>query len=106
MKKLALFSTVTILIFALATTVLATPSGPAQVKYSPKMGTVTFNHNAHQKLTECNTCHHTNEYAQCKSCHGVDSNAPKAKVAYHKQCKSCHKKMKQGPIKCKECHQK
>ncbi|MFK5927519.1 MAG: cytochrome c3 family protein [Desulfuromusa sp.] len=104
MKKLLILLTATILISSIATVVIAVTNGPTEVKYTPKMGTVTFNHAAHQARTDCSTCHHTEDYAQCKSCHGVDQKAPKAKVAYHKQCKSCHKELKKGPTKCKECH--
>ena len=104
MKKLIILLTATILVSSIATVVIAVTNGPDEIKYTPKIGTVTFNHIDHQGLTECTTCHHTGDYAQCKSCHGVDENAPKSKDAYHKQCKNCHKEMKKGPIKCKECH--
>ncbi|MCK5913925.1 MAG: cytochrome c3 family protein [Desulfuromusa sp.] len=104
MKKLLIMLTATILVSSIATVVIAVATGPAEIKYEPKMGTVTFNHSDHQQLTDCATCHHTGEYAQCKSCHGVDQSAPKVKNAYHKQCKDCHKEMKKGPTKCKECH--
>ena len=104
MKKLIVLLTATILISSTASITLAETKGPGEIKYPAKNGVVTFNHASHQGLTECATCHHTGDNAQCKSCHGVDPKAPKAKNAYHKQCKSCHKKMKKGPTKCKECH--
>ncbi len=104
MKKLIILLTAIILVSAIATVVIAVTTGPDEIKYTPKMGTVTFNHLAHQGLTDCSTCHHTGDYTQCKSCHGVDQNAPKSKDAYHKQCKNCHKEMEQGPTKCKGCH--
>ena len=106
MKKFLILLTALILLSSIATVVIAatTTNGPAEVKYSSKMGAVTFNHAAHQELSDCVTCHHTGDYVQCKSCHGVDQNTLKAKNAYHKQCKNCHKKMKKGPTKCKECH--
>ncbi len=104
MKKflvlLAVFS-----IVGSALVVMAADKGPAEVKYEVKMGTVTFPHEAHQGLTDCAACHHTGDYAQCKSCHD-GSKAPKAKDAYHKNCKDCHKESKKGPTKCKECHVK
>lgn len=81
-------------------------NGPPEVKFTPKMGTVTFPHAAHQSRTDCATCHHTGDYAQCKSCHGVKAEAPKSKDAYHNLCQGCHKTMQQGPTKCKECHVK
>ena len=95
-------------VFALvgsALVAVAADKGPAEVKYEVKMGTVTFNHAAHQGATDCSTCHHTDGYASCKSCHD-GTKAPKAKTAYHKNCKDCHKKGKKGPTKCKECHVK
>jgi mono/diheme cytochrome c family protein len=104
MKKIMMLLTVTILVSAFATITLATTKGPEEVKYTPKMGTVTFNHAAHQGRTDCATCHHNEGFDQCKSCHGVDAKAPKAKDAFHKTCKSCHKELKKGPTKCKECH--
>ncbi len=104
MKKLLVMITAAIIVTSVATLVIAATNGPAEVKYSPKMGTVTFNHEAHQGLTDCTTCHHTGDYAQCTSCHGSDQNAPKAKDAFHALCKDCHSEMKKGPTKCKECH--
>ncbi len=104
MKKLMILLTATILVSSIATVVVAVTNGPAEIKYTAKIGTVTFNHTAHQELAECATCHHTGDYNQCKSCHGIDPHAPKPKDAYHKQCKDCHKELKKGPTKCKECH--
>jgi len=104
MKKLLILLTATILVSSIATIVVAVTTGPEEIKYTPKMGTVTFNHSAHQNQADCVTCHHTGDYAQCKSCHGVDPNAPKAKNAYHQSCKDCHKEREKGPTKCKECH--
>jgi cytochrome c553 len=104
MKKLLILLTATVIVSFVTTAVIAATNGPSEVKFTPKMGTVTFNHTAHQGLTECATCHHTGDYAQCKSCHGVNDNAPKAKNAFHKLCKDCHKESKKGPTKCKECH--
>ena len=104
MKKLLTLLAVTFLVSSLATVVIAESNGPTEVKFTPKIGTVTFNHSAHQGRSDCTSCHHTGDYAQCKSCHGIDSKAPKSKVAFHKQCKTCHKETKKGPTSCKECH--
>ncbi|PLX82856.1 MAG: hypothetical protein C0617_13380 [Desulfuromonas sp.] len=80
---------------------------PAEVKYETKMGTITFDHTVHQgKVADCTACHHNGvDKGSCKSCHGVDAAAPKAKDAFHKQCKGCHKK-EGGPTGCKGCHVK
>ena len=97
--SLILLVVVTLSTFAIA--------APTEVKYEVKIGTVTFNHEAHATyINDCIACHHTGtEPVGCKTCHlATKGNAPKAKDAYHKQCKSCHKEMKQGPTKCKECH--
>ncbi|MEA3544443.1 MAG: cytochrome c3 family protein [Thermodesulfobacteriota bacterium] len=104
MKKLMILLTAIFLTSSVVTVVIAVTTTPTEISYTPKMGVVTFNHSTHQELTDCVTCHHTGDYAQCKSCHGVEENAPKAKNAYHKQCKDCHKEMKKGPTRCKECH--
>ena len=104
MKRFLTILTATIVISASATIGYAVTTGPEKVTYTPKMGTVAFDHQAHQKQTDCSTCHHTEGYAKCTSCHGVDPKAPKAKNAFHKTCKDCHKEMKKGPTKCKECH--
>ena len=104
MKEIMSLLTVTILVSTLAITVFAATKGPGEIKFTPKMGTVTFNHAAHQGRTDCATCHHTGDYIQCTNCHGVEAKAPKAKTAFHKTCKGCHKKLQQGPTKCKECH--
>ncbi|PLX99982.1 MAG: hypothetical protein C0622_09735 [Desulfuromonas sp.] len=104
MKKLVVMLIVAAFV-GTAFVAVASDNGPAEVKYEVKMGTVTFNHTAHQGLTDCATCHHTEGYAACKSCHD-GTKAPKAKDAYHKNCKDCHKEKGQGPTKCKECHVK
>ena len=103
MKKLP--TLLVVVLFALGSaTALFAADAPGEVTFSPKIGTVTFNHQAHQALTDCATCHHTGDTVACRSCHGTDPQAPKAKDAFHTQCKNCHSEMKQGPTKCKECH--
>ncbi|PLY06011.1 MAG: hypothetical protein C0622_01385 [Desulfuromonas sp.] len=106
MKKVLILCVTMALVTSLATLVIAQNQGPDEVTFTPKMGTVTFNHAAHQGLTDCATCHHTGEFAQCSSCHGVTDDAPKAKDAFHTLCKDCHKESAKGPTKCKECHVK
>lgn len=80
-------------------------NGPAVIKMEVKMGAVTFDHAKHQGLTDCAACHHTGDYAKCKSCHDAKPEVAKSKKVYHKQCKDCHKKQS-GPTKCKGCHVK
>ncbi|MBN1958232.1 MAG: cytochrome c3 family protein [Desulfuromonadales bacterium] len=104
MSKFWILCSSVILALSVATFVVAESQGPPEVKYTPKMGTVTFQHAAHQSYTDCATCHHTGDFAQCKSCHGVDPQAPQAKDAFHQLCKDCHKESQKGPTKCKECH--
>jgi len=108
MKKLVVL--LAVIAFVATTSMVAfANNGPAEVKYEVKMGTVTFNHAAHQKqFSDCTKCHHKGiDAGACKTCHlAKKGDAPKAKDAFHKQCKGCHKKMKKGPTKCKECHVK
>jgi hypothetical protein len=103
MKKL--FVVALMVAFAAAAAIAA--EGPAEIKFEAKMGTVTFNHAAHQaNVADCTACHHKGmDAGACRSCHGVDPAAPKSKDAFHKQCKDCHKE-KGGPTGCKDCHQK
>lgn len=87
-----------------------------------KKSAVEFPHAAHFEVTECTTCHHTDEgltadsgTAQpCGTCH----NSPEAaetpecsqmslkKNHYHINCVGCHKEQGAGPAKCDECHPK
>jgi predicted CXXCH cytochrome family protein len=85
---------------------IAADKGPAEIKLEAKMGTVTFNHAAHQeRVPDCKTCHHKGvEAGACRSCHD-GTKAPSMKDAAHKLCKDCHKE-KGGPTSCKDCHKK
>jgi predicted CXXCH cytochrome family protein len=87
-------------------TALAAGKGPAEVKLEAKMGTVTFNHAAHQKrVADCKTCHHKSvEAGACRSCHN-GKKAPQFKEVAHQLCKGCHKE-KSGPTACRDCHKK
>jgi len=86
---------------------LAFAEVPKEVTFeSGKMGVVTFDHTAHQKVADCATCHHKGvEAGACRACHGVDKAAPDMKTAAHKMCKDCHKE-KGAPTGCKDCHKK
>lgn len=105
MKKMLVLFAIVALVATSAFVAVAQDKGPASIKMEVKMGAVTLDHAKHQGLTDCATCHHTGGFEKCKSCHGVDKKAPKAKKAYHKNCKDCHK-AKGGPTKCKGCHVK
>ena len=96
-----------LLLVAFAATAAFAVEGPPQVKFDTKMGTVTFDHAAHQtRVADCQTCHHKGvDAGTCKSCHGVDPAAPKLKDAFHTMCKGCHQD-KGGPTGCKDCHKK
>jgi hypothetical protein len=92
-----------------------------------KKSAVTFPHKAHEGLTECSTCHHTQEglaeggeAETCMSCHlePEDAATPKcsemsmSKNPYHKSCIPCHKDEvkknaeSKAPTKCDGCHPK
>ena len=72
-------------------------------KFTNKMGTVTFNHSAHQlRVDDCSKCHPPFEQK-------YDDNVL-IKDNAHKTCIACHKEHAQNghpaPVKCTECHQK
>jgi hypothetical protein len=92
-----------------------------------KKSAVQFPHATHQGLTECSTCHHTQEglaeggeAEKCGKCHlePEDAATPKCsemsmtKNPYHKMCISCHKDEvaknaeSKAPTKCDGCHPK
>jgi hypothetical protein len=105
MKKMFVLFAIVAFVAASAFVAVA-DNGPAAIKFDSKMGAITFDHTKHQGLVpDCATCHHTGDYAKCKSCHDAKPEAPKSKDAFHKQCKDCHK-AQSGPTKCKECHVK
>lgn len=104
MKKMLVLLAIVAFVASTAFVAVA-DNGPASIKMDVKMGAITLDHAKHQGLTECATCHHTGDYASCKSCHDAKPEAPKSKNAFHKLCKDCHKKQN-GPTKCKGCHVK
>jgi hypothetical protein len=88
-----------------------------------------FDHEAHGKLTACDTCHHTQkglkagsntEVKKCAACHKEPEKAdtPKCtemsskKNPYHIRCTGCHKEVakkdpsKKAIKKCDTCHPK
>ena len=87
-----------------------------------KQAAVEFPHQLHFDLTECTTCHHTQEVAKdadlevetCTSCHLNPAEATTPDMAqmslkknpFHLKCVACHKTEKKGPTKCMECHPK
>ena len=88
-----------------------------------KKSAVVFPHKAHEGLTECSTCHHTQEgltadseeaVEECISCHlepEVDGTPRCGEMSlkrnpYHINCVGCHKEQSAGPTKCDECHPK
>ena len=105
MKKMVVLLIVAAFVAATAFVAVA-DDGPAVIKLDSKMGTITLDHAKHQGLTDCAACHHTGDYAGCKSCHDAKPDAPKSKAAYHKLCKDCHKGKDPAPTSCKGCHVK
>ena len=92
-----------------------------------KKSGVAFPHKAPEGVTECSTCHHTQEglaaggeAEKCSSCHlePEDAATPKcsemsmSKNPYHKACIACHKDEvkknaeSKAPTKCDGCHPK
>ena len=108
MKKLmTLLVALTIVAIASFSDIAADNIGPEEVKLEASMGTVTFQHRAHQsRVDDCVTCHHEGvEAGACSSCHDAKPEVPRAKTVFHQLCKSCHK-TNDGPTKCKGCHVK
>ncbi|MFH0774920.1 MAG: cytochrome c3 family protein [bacterium] len=68
------------------------------------IGSVSFSHSKHTKLSNCQRCHHTGDVTKCTECHQDSTlNKPGKKGAFHRLCILCHKETK-GPVSCKECH--
>ncbi len=90
MKALLLFSMIFATTFAMADDEIFT--------FTNKMGTVTFNHTAHQ----------TREAQNCSLCHPAFpqeyNDAVLVKDAAHATCKACHTERAAGPTVCKACH--
>lgn len=106
----------------------AQENGPETVVLSGSpLGSVTFQHAAHQALTDCSTCHHesrpekplTSEHEACTSCHTKEPVAPMTtsiRDAFHDQtakagtCVDCHVQAaaegKTVPAKCADCHKR
>lgn len=101
------------------------PPGPDTVVYSPKLGTVTFTHAKHAKLSECNACHHesrteqpsTKPHQACGDCHVAQPAGPvttSRRDAFHNTmartgiCYDCHNKAasKTAPTACGDCHKR
>ena len=92
--------------------VLFGASGPKQdikvTKIGNKKGPAIYSHPKHEKagITNCKECHHQgNQDDPCAKCHDLKKD-PKGKKHLHDNCKGCHQKMKKGPTKCNDCHQK
>jgi hypothetical protein len=88
-----------------------------------KKSAVEFPHAAHFDVTECSTCHHTQEDLSletadqakpCSECHNTPEKAGTPgcsetslkKNPFHINCVSCHKEKEAGPTKCNDCHPK
>jgi len=90
-----------------------------------KQAPVEFPHKSHQELTECSTCHHTQEGLKadsatvvepCRACHvepeaattPVCSQMSTKKNPFHLTCITCHKESgkENAPTKCVDCHPK
>ncbi len=70
------------------------------VSLPAKNGNVSFPHKKHQEIKQSKGC---------KACHDLESGGKISGLGKdwaHKTCKGCHEEMKQGPVKCAECHKK
>ena len=110
------------LLIAVAPIAAETPDATTIDDCVSKKSAVDFPHAAHFEVTECTTCHHTDEgltadsgEAQpCGECHTSPEAAETPacsqmslkKNPYHINCVGCHKEQEAGPAKCDECHPK
>ncbi|GFO53184.1 hypothetical protein GMSM_01910 [Geomonas sp. Red276] len=73
-----------------------TSMGP--IRFPAQNGEVTFNHDRHQPITQCATCHDN-----------LPSIAESGKAFAHKFCLGCHDSLDasfQAPTMCDGCHKK
>lgn len=87
----------------------ASTSGPAEITFPGKLGSVRFPHAKHQQKLKipCLTCHHVGtDPARCSACHGTKGDVPVIRDIYHELCKGCHQEKGAGPATCKGCHDK
>jgi hypothetical protein len=103
----------------------AEPPGPDTVRYTPKLGTVTFTHAKHAKSSECVACHHesrperpsTKPHQACGACHVAEPVPPMTtdlRNAFHNTstksgvCFDCHKAAASTtvPTACGDCHKR
>ena len=102
MKKLfvllAVFAVVGLAVFAVA--------APEKVVFEAKNGNVTFEHAKHEGV-DCASCHHTDSYDSCRSCHDgkAASSSKLPKGDFHTFCIDCHKGAGMKGM-CNECHKR
>ena len=115
------------LVFAMPTLAASAKDAPTDATIDgcvAKKSAVEFPHAAHFELTECTTCHHTNDglaagsdmdVPSCASCHkDPEGETPDcaqmslSKNPYHIACVTCHKESgsEAAPTKCDGCHPK
>lgn len=76
-------------------------------------GPALFDHESHQDIEDCATCHHYSEdrTPHCNECHAEpfdpkNLNKPGIAHVFHLRCISCHKEEQVGPTDCTGCHHK
>lgn len=88
----------------------ARPQGPARIPFAGKgAGLVDFTHDAHKGyVPDCKTCHHMGVGdGTCVGCHGVISQAPAKRQAFHQSCQGCHETRQVARANdCRFCHKK
>lgn len=133
MRKLGFNCGIGVAVVLATAALVATVAGPPEAvtidDCANKQPAVNFPHAAHVELTECTTCHHTqegltaesaDEVQPCSSCHTepAEAGTPKCsemsmtKNPFHITCVGCHKETKKAdaetkaPTTCKGCHVK
>lgn len=96
MRQLAIVFTL-LLTFAFTVAIAQEMESDGVFTFETKMGTVTFDHTAHQEAWSCDACHPAfpQKYDDSIS----------IKDEAHKTCKACHQE-NGGPTSCKTCHVK
>lgn len=88
---------------------------PVDRVIAASFGRVPFPHGKHMEaVSDCKTCHHTEDLVNCSSCHKKTPSAVtkvRGQDAAHlrtsqRSCAGCHISMKVGPTTCAACHKK
>lgn len=66
------------------------------IELDNRFGAVRFNHHNHARMMHCTHCH----------AEGQPQKPELTRLEYHDLCKGCHQQSGNGPVKCRDCHQR